>query len=128
MLMDGGEDAKFLIQQAMQLLERATSIMSRPPPVDPAIISTAVDSDLSPRIRETLCRLLAGDGEKEIGRNLKISQHTVHVYIKAIYRHYHVNSKGELMARFIDESLRKGEKMEAEAYQPPSDGKLREGR
>ena len=58
-------------------------------------------AELSPRLRQTLGRLLAGDSEKQIGRNLRISKHTVHVYIKRLYRHYDVNSRGELLAKFV---------------------------
>src|SRR5689334_5355218 len=37
---------------------------------------------LSPRMRQTLERLLAGDSEKEIAARLGVSRHTVHVYVK----------------------------------------------
>ena len=56
---------------------------------------------LSPRMRQTLERLLAGDSEKEIAARLKLSPHTVHVYIKTLYRRFDVCSRGELFARFI---------------------------
>lgn len=56
---------------------------------------------LPPRMRETLQHLLTGDSEKQIALKLKISQHTVHVYVKRLYRHYGANSRGELLARFV---------------------------
>ncbi|HWE03110.1 MAG TPA: helix-turn-helix transcriptional regulator [Tepidisphaeraceae bacterium] len=56
---------------------------------------------LAPRVRQTLQRLLAGDSEKQIARHLQVSPHTVHVYVKAIYRFFNVNSRGELLARFV---------------------------
>jgi DNA-binding CsgD family transcriptional regulator len=56
---------------------------------------------LPPRPRETLRRLLAGDSEKQIARRMGVSPHTVHVYVKHIYRHYRVSSRGELLARFV---------------------------
>ncbi len=56
---------------------------------------------LSPRMRQTLDRLLAGDSEKQIAKNLSVSQHTVHVYVKSLYRAFEVNSRGELLARFV---------------------------
>jgi DNA-binding NarL/FixJ family response regulator len=56
---------------------------------------------LSPRMRQTLDRLLAGDSEKQIARKFELSQHTVHVYVKAIYRGFDVNSRSELLARFV---------------------------
>ena len=57
---------------------------------------------LSPRMRQTLERLLAGDSEKEIAARLGLSRHTVHVYVKSLYRRFDVCSRGELFARFID--------------------------
>jgi DNA-binding CsgD family transcriptional regulator len=56
---------------------------------------------LSPRMRQTLDRLLAGDSEKQIAGKLAVSRHTVHVYVKALYRGFDVNSRGELLARFV---------------------------
>jgi DNA-binding NarL/FixJ family response regulator len=56
---------------------------------------------LSPRMRQTLDRLLAGDSEKQIARTFDLSQHTVHVYVKAIYRGFDVSSRSELLARFV---------------------------
>jgi len=56
---------------------------------------------LAPRTRQTLERLLAGDSEKQIASHLGVSPHTVHVYVKALYRHYDVCSRGELLARFV---------------------------
>jgi DNA-binding NarL/FixJ family response regulator len=57
---------------------------------------------LTPRVRQTLQRMLAGDSEKEIGVHLGVSKHTVHVYVKALYRHFEVSSRGELLARFVE--------------------------
>ena len=56
---------------------------------------------LSPRLRQTLTRLLAGDSEKQVARHLELSKNTVHVYVKALYRHYNVHSRGELLAKFV---------------------------
>jgi DNA-binding CsgD family transcriptional regulator len=56
---------------------------------------------LAPRVQQTLDRLLQGDSEKQIAARLGISPHTVHVYVKSLYRHYGVCSRGELLARFV---------------------------
>jgi DNA-binding CsgD family transcriptional regulator len=56
---------------------------------------------LSLRQRQTLRRLLEGDGEKQIAAHLGISAHTVHVYIKALHRHYGVCTRGELLSLFL---------------------------
>jgi DNA-binding NarL/FixJ family response regulator len=52
-------------------------------------------------MRQTLRLLLAGDGEKQIAQKLRLSQHTIHVYVKALYRGFGVNSRGELMSHFV---------------------------
>jgi DNA-binding NarL/FixJ family response regulator len=57
---------------------------------------------LSPRLSQTLDGLLAGDSEKQIATKLAISQNTVHVYVKALYKGFGVSSRGELLSRFID--------------------------
>ena len=56
---------------------------------------------MSPRMRQTLNRLLAGDSEKEIAALFGLSRHTVHVYVKKLYRRFGVCSRGELFARFV---------------------------
>jgi DNA-binding NarL/FixJ family response regulator len=56
---------------------------------------------LSPRMEQTLRGLLSGESEKQIARDLSLSRHTVHVYVKALYREFAVNSRGELLARFV---------------------------
>lgn len=56
---------------------------------------------LPPRLRQTLDLLLVGDSEKQIAGKLGISRHTVHVYVKALYKIHEVASRGELLARFV---------------------------
>ena len=56
---------------------------------------------LPPRQKQTLQRLLAGDSEKQIALRLEVSPHTVHVYVKQLYRRFEVNSRGELLSRFV---------------------------
>lgn len=58
-------------------------------------------SNLSPRIRQVLARLLQGDSRKQIARRLGLSPHTVADYMKAIHRQFQVNSRGELLSLFI---------------------------
>lgn len=53
-------------------------------------------------MRQVLDRLLAGDGEKQIASRIGCSRHTVHVYVKAIYRRFGVCTRGELLARFVN--------------------------
>ena len=61
---------------------------------------------LSRRERQVLVALLGGASEKQGADAISVSRHTVHVYVKALYRHFEVASRGELLARFIPESTR----------------------
>jgi DNA-binding CsgD family transcriptional regulator len=60
-----------------------------------------VGMNLAPRLRQTLELLVAGDSERQVALKLKISQHTVHVYVKQLYKRFGVSSRGELLARFV---------------------------
>jgi DNA-binding CsgD family transcriptional regulator len=57
--------------------------------------------ELTPRERHVMMFLLNGDSRKEIARKLSLSEHTVSDYLKAIYRKFGVNSRTELLAKFI---------------------------
>jgi DNA-binding CsgD family transcriptional regulator len=59
---------------------------------------------LSRRMQQTLRSLLGGDSEKQIALKLGLSQHTVHVYVKALYKKYGVSSRGELLAKWVQAS------------------------
>ena len=56
---------------------------------------------LSPRQRETLSLLLQGKTEKEVAIALDLSTHTVHQYVKGLYRSYGVTTRGALVARAL---------------------------
>lgn len=56
---------------------------------------------LSPRQRQVLSFLLAGDSLKEVAKKLELSEHTVGDYVKRIYKHFSVSSRAELLALFI---------------------------
>lgn len=58
-------------------------------------------SKLPPRLRQTLERLLQGDSEKQAAAHLDISRATLHQYVTSLYRRFDVNSRGELLARFV---------------------------
>jgi DNA-binding CsgD family transcriptional regulator len=55
-------------------------------------------ANLSPRPRQTLMFLLSGDSEKQVALRMGISRHTVHEYVVAIYKHFRVSSRAELLA------------------------------
>jgi DNA-binding CsgD family transcriptional regulator len=56
---------------------------------------------LPPRVRETLACLLDGDSEKQAAARMGLSVPTVHQYVTALYRHYGVSSRAELLARVV---------------------------
>jgi DNA-binding CsgD family transcriptional regulator len=56
---------------------------------------------LSPRLRQTLGCLLEGDSEKQVAAHLGLSQATVHQYVTALYRHFRVQSRAQLLAHVI---------------------------
>ena len=58
-------------------------------------------AELPPRRREVLDLLLRGKSEKEVGGAMKISIHTVHVHVKAIYKLAEVSSRAELLAKCL---------------------------
>ncbi len=55
---------------------------------------------LSPRRRGVLNLVLEGHPRKEMAALLGISTHTLDGYVKDIFRHFHVHSQAELIARF----------------------------
>lgn len=56
---------------------------------------------LPPRLDELHRHLLTGDSVKQAARKMGLSVHTVRGYTKVLYRLLNVNSRGELMARFV---------------------------
>jgi DNA-binding CsgD family transcriptional regulator len=89
--------------QIMSLMLRAAA-----PMIDREVCQRASMFDqpkLSPRQHEVLLMLLAGESEKEIAVKIHRSVHTVHTFIRQIYKLFEVSSRGELMARFIDKAV-----------------------
>jgi DNA-binding CsgD family transcriptional regulator len=72
-------------------------LYERPSPVPAAVLAA-----LPPRLRETLCGLARGLGEKQLADELGLSPHTVHEYVKALHRRFHASSRAELLARCRD--------------------------
>ena len=58
-------------------------------------------SALAPRLRQTLEYLLAGHTERQVALKMSLSVHTVHDYVKALYVHFGVSSRGELISRWM---------------------------
>jgi DNA-binding CsgD family transcriptional regulator len=58
-------------------------------------------AELSPRRRQVLAGLLDGLAEKQIAGRLGLGMPTVHEHVTALYRHFGVASRGELLALFL---------------------------
>lgn len=91
--------------QAAELIhaELRWACVSRPEPAEsaPESVRSRPQISVAPRFRKVLVRMLAGDSEKQIARTLGLSRHTIHEYIRALYRELGVCSRAELMARFV---------------------------
>jgi DNA-binding CsgD family transcriptional regulator len=61
----------------------------------------ASPAELAPRVRQVLRCLLEGDGDKQIAARLGLSPHTVNQYTKAVFQHFGVQSRAELLARWV---------------------------
>lgn len=59
----------------------------------------AAEPRLAPALRRTLNLLKQGASEKEVAKITRLSPHTVHDHVKALYRHFQVSSRGELLAK-----------------------------
>lgn len=68
-----------------------------------ALVSAAEPSPekLSPRLRQTLACLEEGDSEKQVAARLGLSHATTHQYVTALYRHFRVQSRAQLLAHVI---------------------------
>ncbi|MBX9625568.1 MAG: helix-turn-helix transcriptional regulator [Gemmataceae bacterium] len=58
-------------------------------------------SALPLRCRQVLKCLLDGDGDKQIAARLGLSPYTVNEYTKRVYRHFGVEGRAELLARWV---------------------------
>jgi DNA-binding CsgD family transcriptional regulator len=52
-------------------------------------------------VRQVLRALLEGDGDKQIARRLGLTRYTVNQYVKSLFRHFGVQSRAELLARWV---------------------------
>ncbi len=68
---------------------------AQPSPLNPS------PADLPLRVRQALGCLLDGDSDKQIGARLGLGRHTVNQYAKAIFVHFGVGSRAELLAKWI---------------------------
>jgi DNA-binding CsgD family transcriptional regulator len=73
------------------------------PLIGRALVSATEPSPLrlSPRLRQTLACLLEGDSEKQVADRLGLSYNTTHQYVTALYRHFRVGSRAQLMSHVL---------------------------
>jgi len=85
---------------------------------------------LSKRLNETLSLLLEGMSEKEVARRLGLAARTVHEYVTALYAHFNVCSRAELLAYFIRRRpvARECDRRDAEAAETAAENRKRFGR
>lgn len=57
--------------------------------------------DLTPRQRDALDGLLEGLSEKDLAARMGVSRATVHEHVLAVYRHFGVAGRAELLALFV---------------------------
>jgi DNA-binding CsgD family transcriptional regulator len=89
-------------RRRISLLVRATApLMDRSMFRKPTVGAVS----LTPAQKVVLGRLLRGDSEKQIARALSRSEHTVHTHIKSLHEAFQVASRGELLAKFVDQRL-----------------------
>ncbi len=69
-----------------------------------AVFTDPSPVDLPPRPQQVLRCLLEGDSNKQVARRLGISLYTVKEYVDRIFRHFGVESRQELLARWIQRS------------------------
>jgi DNA-binding NarL/FixJ family response regulator len=58
-------------------------------------------SGLTPRLRQVLQLLLEGEADKAMASHLGLTRYTVNQYTKAVFRHFGVRSRAELLARWV---------------------------
>jgi DNA-binding CsgD family transcriptional regulator len=63
---------------------------------------------LSRRLGQTLACLLEGDSEKQVAARLGLSAATIHQYVTALYRHFGVRSRAQLLAHIMKRLNREG--------------------
>lgn len=107
-LLEPGRMRWFLVNRALgdrpysrrecQLMKLLNLELTRLTGVRLARIDEPTVTDLSPRQRDVLVCLMNGDSESQTAKKLRISQHTVHDYVKMLHARFGVHSRGELLS------------------------------
>jgi len=56
---------------------------------------------LTPRYQQVLGELKLGRTEAQIAKRMRVSYHTIHSHVMAVYRHFGVRSRAQLMAQWL---------------------------
>lgn len=92
-----------LTARQVAMVRLATEEIQRLVDIGNLALPASVDSaaELSPRLQQVLDLLLAGYAPKRIAHQLGLSIWTIREYIHALYRHFEVSGRDELMSRFV---------------------------
>jgi DNA-binding CsgD family transcriptional regulator len=93
----GGQPFSERERRLVDVFHRECVFLHEPPSDLPPTILRG----LAPRLRETLLGLVRGRSEKQLAADAGLSPHTVHDYVKALHRHFGVQSRSELLARCL---------------------------
>jgi len=66
---------------------------------------TVTNTGLTPAQQEILHFVLLGMDEAAIAVKLERSWHTIHTHLKAIFQHFHVHSRAQLIAKLLQQPL-----------------------
>jgi DNA-binding NarL/FixJ family response regulator len=89
------------VQRAEQEQEKTRSGLGTPTNVS-NISAMMNEKRLSPRLREVLDLLLQGLGEKQVAHQMGLSGHTIHYYIKDLYKRFGVSARSELLVLVLN--------------------------
>ena len=91
--------ARLTDRQARSLA--ATPFLTVAPDPEPGWWLVTAQDHVGSLIVDGMRLLLEGEGDKQIAKALRISPHTVNQYVKAIFEHFRVGSRAELLARWV---------------------------
>jgi two-component system nitrate/nitrite response regulator NarL len=82
-----------------------TGVLARAVQGEPAEVVPKTIAELTPREREILCHLAAGQSNKVIAKELGISDGTVKLHVKAILRKLDVHSRVEAAVIAVEQNI-----------------------
>jgi DNA-binding CsgD family transcriptional regulator len=89
-----------LYSHDLELVRRATPVTSAP--ASQRSTASRIDGLLTAREREVLELLSTGSTNAGVGRQLVISEGTIKVHLRRIYRKLHVNNRTEAVAKYLN--------------------------